>query len=182
MCDLVAEATHEANGKGVRHRVSGKERMTFVTVLRNLVNAINNLVAAVRSNTDAVRQLVGVLDVRPVKLKLHLEGGTNNMADVQEGLLIGASDMEFNAEGDAVPAADPTQLTYAVDDPTVAKVLMTADDPTIPVGQARVQGLKVGTCNVTSTDNALTPPLTSDPVQLNVTLDPVAKKLVVTLA
>lgn len=101
---------------------------------------------------------------------------------VQEGLLIGASDVEFNAEGDQVPASDPTKLTYAVDDTTVAQVLMTADDPTIPVGQARIKGLKVGTVNVTSTDSATTPPLVSDPVPLAVTLDPKGTKLVVSLA
>ncbi|MGH3429721.1 MAG: hypothetical protein ACRDQZ_19490 [Mycobacteriales bacterium] len=125
-------------------------------------------------------------DNTPVKLEVKLQGGimgtTPGSSSIQEGLLIGASDVEFNAEGDQVAAADPAQLTYAVDDPTIAKIVTPADDPAIPVGQARVLGLKVGTVNVTSTDNALTPPLVSDPVALEVTLDPVAKKLVVTLA
>ncbi len=145
--------------------------------------ALNLQTGAVNANTAMLTRLVGLLDPVPVKLQVQFEGRLPGMtAQVQEGLLIGATDMEFNAENEQVPAADPTKLTYAVDDPTVGQVLTNADDSTIPVGQARIKGLKVGTCNVTSTDSALTPPLVSDPVALAVTLDPVANKLVVTLA
>lgn len=139
------------------------------------------------SATAQLRRIAVVLELfrdrelTPVKLQLKINGGTT-MADVQEGLLIGADEAEFNAEGDQVPAADPSKLSYAVDDATIAQVLTTADDPTIPVGKAKIMGLKVGTVNVTCTDNALTPPLVSDPIPLNVTLDPVAKKIVVSLA
>lgn len=118
----------------------------------------------------------------PTHIAIQFAGKDIGMASqVQEGLLIGASDHEFNAEGQEVAISNPAALTYAVDDPTIAKVLTNADDPTIPVGMAKIQGLAVGTCNVTSTDTSQNPPLTSDPVALVVTQDAAPVKLVVQL-
>jgi hypothetical protein len=121
-------------------------------------------------------------DNKPVKLVVSLPLGENGMANVTEGLLISANEVELNAEGEQVPASDPTKLVYTVDDTTVGQVVTNADDSTIPVGSCKVKGLKVGTLNLTCTDNALDPPLVSDPVPLTVDMDPVAKKLVVSFA
>lgn len=172
---------------------------SLIAALDRLTHSINSHEQALKSNTAVLQQIADDLkpkpDMRPVKLQVNFEGEKKSMspekahekdaaaaAQVQEGLLIGASDTEFNAEGDQVPAADPTKLSYAVDDTTIAQVLTNADDPTIPVGSARIKGLKVGKVNVTSTDSAVTPPLVSAPLELDVTLDPVANSLVVTLA
>ena len=103
-------------------------------------------------------------------------------AQVQEGLLILGTDAEYNAEGDQLTIADPTRVTYVSSDPTIAQILYNADNPVIPVGGCGVKGLKVGSVTVTSTDNSVTPPLVGDPVACDVTLDPVANKLVTTLA
>lgn len=151
-----------------------KELFTFVVDANNLLVKID----------QEVQKLLAEHDTLATKLVIKLSGGTGEtgMANVQEGLIIGATAVEFNKENEQVPDPDPTKITYAVDDPTIATVANVSDDPSLAPGTARVTGVKVGTCNVTGTDASATPPLVSAPVPLNVTLDPVANSLVVSLA
>jgi hypothetical protein len=75
---------------------------------------------------------------------------------VHSGIIFSVSDFTFTN-----PVADPTQLTFAVDDDTVIELLLHDDEINLTLGTVKAHGIAAGTSNLTATDNSSSGPQTS---------------------
>jgi hypothetical protein len=89
----------------------------------------------------------------PTKMELQFQGEEIGMPGKEtDTQTIPCSALETDAQGQPV-VLNPASVTWAIDDPTIASMVQNAD------GSATFKALKIGTANVSCTDNSVTPPL-----------------------
>jgi hypothetical protein len=110
---------------------------------------------AVESTQDNVKSILEILQPsqHPVKLEIQFQGEQPGMPGKEtDTQTIPCSAIETDAVGNSV-TLNPASVTWGIDDPTIATLTQNPD------GSATFKALKVGTANVTCTDNSVNPPL-----------------------
>lgn len=144
------------------------------TVHDRIAEALDALVRVERERRDIEYQLldqlrlIGIkLIARPTKMQLQFKGELPDMPGTESDTqTIPCSAVETDAAGNPV-TLNPANVVWAIDDPTIATLTQNTD------GSATFKALKVGTANVSCTDNSTTPPLVGTDT-LTVTAGPAA--------